>query len=251
MEKPNEIRRICKWCGKQYELTKKQMRQVISKWPAHCSRSCSKRTQNAEKHGHKREHRNCQMCGESFVVVNWNKEKVFCSNQCASTSRFGEKDASKTRDRLNQILKDEKYKRYLDGVARRISFKYGRGEEFKEELTQEFFKSLWEGFNTTIENVAKDMLRSELKKGIVGKRNSDFRFNSVEMLKQVKEMSKFLGSQEFVEYVVDCSKILNETEQRFLNLYLKGITKPEVIDELRRQGVRMSNEKFHAMSKKF
>lgn len=220
------------------------MRQVKNKWPVNCSRSCARKAQHLRNHGWKRKEKECEICSTPFVTTNWDKEKKYCSSKCVATARFGEKDTLKTRQRLDQILGDPPYYTYIKSVAGKIGHKFKKGEEFKEEVIQEYFLKLWEGQNTTIENVAKSMLRKEIKKGITGKWESDFSFIPQDALAFMKTKRRELNSIEFKEYLIDIFNILNEREREFFVLYLKGFKDREVIKEIRKK-FPTGNQRFY------
>ena len=249
MENNKEVRRICKNCGIIFTLTKLQMRQVKTKWPVNCSRSCGKILQHKNNYGDKRENKKCEVCNKIFIIVNWNRDKKYCSLKCAGTGRFKKDNSEKVKKRLKQILKDNRYLKYIKGIALRIAFKYNRDKNFADEIVQDFFLALCEGNNTTIENVAKSYLRKELKRGIVGKWDVDFCFSTEDSLKYMKESYKFLSSYEFIEYIYDVFRGLNEFERKFILLYLKGFTDYEVMSEIRKK-FPIGNKKFYEEKKR-
>lgn len=245
MENKKNYVRVCNFCGSRFELTKNQRRQVKEKWATHCSRSCARKNQHARNYKTIRAWKKCDQCNKNFRVSNWDKERAFCSNKCAATARFGEKDKSKTLAKLQQIFKDEKYLNYLKGLSKKIAFKYHRDEHFAEDILQEYFLKLSEGCNTLLEHVAKSMIRKELKKGVVGKWDSDFTFNSVEVLGHIRHMKSDLDSIEFKEYILDLFCALNEFERKFIMLYIKGFTDVEVMQEIRKR-YPIGNQKFYS-----
>ena len=244
-----EIRRICNFCGTKFELTKNQMRQAKDKWPVNCSRSCARKAQHQRNYKHIRTEKECGICGEVFTTANWDSERTFCSNQCAATARFGDKDTSKTMERLERIIRDEAYMGYLKGISLKAAFKYGRDEEFAKEIVQEYFLALCNGHNTTIENVSKSMLRSEMKRGITGKRDCDFSFSTDEAMKYIKKQKMELSSIEFQEYVIDLYSGLNEFERNFITLYIKGFKDHEVMSLIRNK-FPIGNERFYLEKKR-
>lgn len=244
MESSREIRRICSFCEKEFELTKTQMRQVKEKWAINCSRSCARKKQHAHNHKDKRIDKKCIVCKKEFTVVNWNKDQELCSNKCVGIARFGEKDRTKMIVKLDRILKDEKYKKYIKGTAWRIANKFRLGEGFIEDLIQEYYLKLLEGNNTLIEHVANSLLRKELKKGIVGKWNVDFKISSTDIMPIIKEVSKECTNEEFMHYIADIMRPMNEFERKFILLYIKGFTDLEVMEKIRKH-FPIGNEKFY------
>lgn len=244
-----EIRRICKFCGKQFELSKSQMRQVKSKWPTNCSRSCARKAQHSRNHKHIRTEKECVMCGSKFTTTNWNNGKVYCSKKCASTARFGEKDNKKMLSKLNQILKDKKYLKYIENVAFKYSYKFGKCEEFGKEILQEYFLNLCNGNNTTIENVANSLIRKEIKRGVTGKWQSDFSFSTEQAMKFIKEKKTSLSSIEFKEYILDLYGSLSDFEREFITMYIKGFKDSEVMKMIRKK-YPIGNERFYQEKKR-
>lgn len=222
------------------------MRQSKEKWAINCSRSCARKAQHARNHAKKRTELECPVCRKKFIAVKWEKEngRTYCSTECAKTARFGEKDRSKMLYKVEAILKDDEYLRYINGLAKKISFKWRRDLEFAKEIVQEYFLRLCDGQNTMIEHVAKDMLRKELKRGITGKHNSDFNFNSLEALGEVKKKKNDLDSIEFKEYIIDLFGSLSEFERKFIWMYIKGFTNAEVMNEIRKK-FPISNDNFY------
>lgn len=244
MENIREDRRVCNFCGEEYSLTESQMRQVKSKWPINCSRSCARKSQHARNHKSKRVNKKCDNCEKEFTVTNWDKDKKFCSIKCSSVKRFGIKDKQRMREKLNKILKDEAYTKYIKTTAWKITHKFGKGEEFYEDLLQEYFLALSMGLNTTIENVSKSFLRKELKRGITGKWNVDFNFSTMDAMPFIKQSYKRCTTSEFLIYIKELFITMTETERRFIIMYLKGFTDREVMKEIRKIEP-MGNDKFY------
>lgn len=249
MGNETEDKRVCAFCGVAFEVQPYQKIQVKSKWPTHCSRSCARSHQHAINNKNIRIEKTCPICGKNFITVNWNSDKTFCSNVCASTNRFGVTDRANTKEKLGLILKDEKYMRYLKNIAKRISFRYRRGDQFAEDILQEYFLELSRGVNTLIEHVAKNMIRKELKRGITGKWDCDFSFHGEMALAQIKQDYNQFDSVTFVENMIDVFKSLNTFERKFILLYLKGFTNNQIMERIRKE-FPVGNERFYREKEK-
>jgi len=233
MEVTREVRRVCAYCSISYTLTKLQMRQVKEKWPINCSKSCARKAQHARNHSDKRDAKDCEACGKKFVVANWDKGKRFCSITCSSINRFGDaKDRTKrNHDRLETIIRDEKYFGYIRSKAKKIAYQYGIEWE---DIVQDFFLELAEGRTAMIEKVAMNTVRETYRRGMVGARYVNRSgFVIEDCLKVVKDKQKFLSSHDFIDYVFDLKSLLTESEFQVVFLALKGFNKREVYEQLK------------------
>lgn len=244
---PVQIRRICEYCKKEFTLTIDQIRQVKHKWPVNCSRTCAKKAQHEKNHGKNRVVKSCKICGKEFTTTIWNKDKTYCSSQCSANSRFGIRNSKKTREKIDLILRDEKYLRYITIIAKKFAFKF---QLEWQDLLQDYFAALLSGNNTTIEHVGLSKIMTEKRKGITGHRElKDFKFNSIEVLKEVKESHKKMTSIEFREFMIDMLTPLTGIERKFFLLAIKGYTKHEIVNEIRKE-FPISNDNFWEMAKK-
>ena len=139
--------------------------------------------------------------------------------------------------------------KYIKGTAWRIALKYKKGEEFVEDLIQEFYLALTDGQNTLIEHVAMSLLRKEIKRGITGKWDSDFSFSPTEALACVKQARKECSYEEFMAYIIDVMRPMNEFEQKFILLYIKGFSDFEVMEKIR-EIFKIGNDKFYREKKR-
>jgi len=249
MEHERQIERVCKHCGIKFILSKSQLRQRKEKWPVHCSRSCSKKTQHAINHKDKRKSKNCPVCEKEFVVVNYNSDQKYCSQGCSATARFGHKNKESVQKRMKAIIRDKKYMAFLKRTATRIAYKFRRDENFAEEVVQEFFLELCKNHNTTIENVACGMIRKEIGRGVVGKRNVDFTFTTDVALRYIKDAKHNLAKNEFTDYIIDICRNCNEFERKFIFLYIKGFTNLEAMESIRKE-FPIGNENFYREKKR-
>lgn len=225
-EKQN--RRVCKYCGVGFELTKRQMRQ--QKKAIFCSRSCARRHQHAKNHADKRQEKECEFCGIKFVVANWNREKRFCSIPCSSKARFKKPTqiVINGRNRLKAIIEDKPYYEWLKRQAIRFEFKYGIDHE---DLLQAFLLSVVEGSHGRFEQCWFGEIRKELKRGLTGSYDAVPVVGGEDILKSVKENSEKMDRIEFIEYLVDLQRMLSETEFKLVCLYLIGFDKGEIYEQ--------------------
>jgi len=74
--------RKCEWCGDIFEILKSRTMRC-------CSQSCSQNLQNKiayTRYESIRRAKQCKYCQEEFIVVNWNKDRQFCSKKCKTLS---------------------------------------------------------------------------------------------------------------------------------------------------------------------
>ncbi len=240
------MQRICKYCKKEFTLTIDQTRQAKHKWAVNCSRTCAKKAQHQKNHGKNRVVKSCKVCGKEFTTTIWNKNKTYCSGQCSATARFGTRNSKKTKAKVELILQDEKYLKYIKRVAKQFACRFRLDWE---DILQDYFTALLSGNNTTIEYVGLSKVRSEYRKGITGHRElNDFRFNPIEVLKEVKESHRAMDSIEFREFMIDMLTPMSVSERKFFLLAIKGYTKHEIVAEIRKE-MPISNDNFWEMAK--
>jgi hypothetical protein len=73
------IKRVCEWCGKEYET------KTVGK-NRFCSNNC--RTRYRYHNGVDNEERICPVCGKHFIANKYTKSHVCCSKQCGGKARF-------------------------------------------------------------------------------------------------------------------------------------------------------------------
>lgn len=245
MGNKTENKRICKFCGVEFFLTSSQEKQV--KKATYCSRSCARKHQHSKNHKNKRHNVTCPICKKVFTKIDWQGDRKFCSQKCAATARFGEKNISKMIKKCNQILKDEKYLAFIRYRAKKTLKNFRL--DLVDDVVQEYFLNLCSGINITVEQAAFGFLRKEIKRGVVGKWNSDFSFYPSDALEFLKIKSKEMCTKEFVDYLIDIGLCFNEFEKNLIYLYVKGFTDFEVKKKIREK-YKISNENFYKEKEK-
>lgn len=247
MDNSRKIRRVCKFCGKTFELTKSQLRQVEEKWPINCGRSCARKAQHARNHGDKRIDIECEGCGEVFQAVKWEikRGKKYCNSKCYYKSRFGEpkERRKKLNKKISAILRDEKYMAYLKGKAKYLGLKYGVDPD---DIIQDYFLHLLEGHNSFIEQTSMSIIRKEYNRGVCGKWKAKADIIDAEGLKFIKDKVRFLESNEFKEYLIDIKSVTTKYEYKVIELAILGFGRNDS-NEITYGG----NEKFSKTWNKF
>lgn len=147
---------------------------------------------------------------------------------------------------MQKILNNGKYLRYIKSIAKSFAYKYHLDWE---DLLQDFFLGLLHGTNASIEHVGYNKIKHERRKGMTGHCElNDFKFNPVEVLKEVKETSKKMDSIAFREFMIDMLTPLSDVERKFFLLAIKGYTKHEIVSEIRKE-FPISNGDFWEMAK--
>jgi len=220
--------RVCLFCGGAFKITPKQKRQVKAKWPLHCSRSCSKKTQHAKNHGGIRQDKNCKFCGITFTVTRHNSTQIFCSTKCYSESRFGDpkRHVEKNRERVNRILSNEKYLNYIKKIANSMAIKFSVDYE---DILNSFFLALLEGQNTRIEHCAHNLVRLEYNRGITGIRKGGGLHSDID-LSFVKKFAKN-NEAEMFEYLYDLKKVISEKEFEIVSFLMLGFNHIEIVEK--------------------
>lgn len=223
-----ENRRVCKNCGVRFELTKRQMRQ--SKKAIFCSRTCARRKQHERNHADKRESKDCETCGETFRVANWDRAKRFCSTKCSARSRFSRPSdhLSKSKEKLSRMVGDEKYYRWLESRAKEFGRKYRLDWR---DLLQEFLLGVLEGKTAKFEHTYYEMVRREYCRGITGKRDAADIFSGEELWGSIQESKKSMGDFEFIEYLADLKRNLSDVEYKLVCMLLIGFDKRDIFEQ--------------------
>ena len=195
------------------------MRQTKDKWAVNCSRSCARKAQHERNHGSKRETKSCLVCNKKFKVTLYNKHQTFCSVACSSKHRFGDLDREKVKDKIESIIKDEKYFKFFKKKAFRLGLKY---EIDPEDIIQDFFLELCQGRNTMIEQSAMSTIRKEYNRGVTGKTKSKDIIIALENLNNIKSIEYFDSGLKFFEYIYDLKRLLSEDEFKIAWLKIIG-----------------------------
>lgn len=157
-------------------------------------------------------------------------------------ARFGDpkKRRVKTKTKLEAIIRDDKYMKFLEKISNRIAFKYN---VFAEDILQDYFLSLASGHNSLIEQTAMETVRKEFNRGIVGKRVAGNIISSLDMdeLKKFKQNEK--DEIKRVEYLHDIRSQLNDEQWKIAALFLFGFNAREIIEKgiPRRQVYKISS----------
>lgn len=231
MENVRKIRRVCNFCGKDFTLTKSQMRQVKEKWAVNCSKSCARKAQHAKNHADKRKVKKCDNCGAEFKTTNWNKGRMFCSTSCSSIARFGDPKRRKKKmlQKIEAILKDERYMAYLQSISKKIGLKYGVD---CNDIFQDYFVALLEGQNCFIEQTAMTTVRKEYNRGICGKWKAKEITVSGEAIDLISKRGKKSTEIEKLELLNDLRAVTSSFEFLICKLLLQGFRAIEIKDRL-------------------
>lgn len=238
MEKEKRNLKVCKCCDKQLTISGKQLARPKGRLPVYCSKSCARKIQHLKKYGKIREEKECPICKNKFTVVNWNRDKTYCSIKCSSISRFGRPKESKLEieQRLETILKDKKYFNYIVNIAKRLGRFYGVDHD---DLIQDYFVCLLEGKNTSIEFVSAYSVRKEYNRGITGKHRAKDVIIDCDLIKILRNKKEKFSSIEMVEYLLDLKKITTQYEYKIIELALLGFGHGET-----KKKVKGNSQKF-------
>ncbi len=149
---------------------------------------------------------------------------------CSKKNRWGAptERLKKGKTKVLQILKDEKYMRFLNSKAKKISFKYN--VDYEDCLSNHFLELL-EGHNVFLEQSAMGFIRKEYNRGLVGKRKCGDVWAPEELLQNVQMQKKAKDVFGFIEYLYDLSKMVTEVEYQLICMYLSGFDKGEIADK--------------------
>lgn len=221
-------KRVCKFCGVEFTLSKVQMRQAKNKWAVHCSRACARKNQHNKNYGGIRTIKKCLICKKEFRVSKWDRDKRYCSVKCSSFSRFGEpkKRIAKMNAKVEKILEDDKYFMFLKRISKKL------GNTFNvdcDDIIQDYFLGLLEGHNHFIEQSAMSTVRKEYKRGFVKSKfiNISGQCCIEDIAYILKEKRNFFDTEDFIDYLIDIGKTLNDIERKIVYLLLQGHNKTE------------------------
>jgi hypothetical protein len=232
-EKQNQ--RVCKYCESKFTLTKRQLRQ--QRKAVYCSRTCARKDQHRKNHADIRSEKSCETCGHVFRVANWDRSKRFCSAKCSARARFGNPNGfdQKAKEKLERMVKDQKYAKWLESKAKSYGSKYGVDWR---DLLQEFLLSIAEGKTAKFEHVFYGAIRSEYKRGITGSHNAVEVFGGDEIFQAIRDNRRSMSEYEFAEYLADLRRVTTDDEYKLACMFLLGFDKGEIFDHVGRKNRR-------------
>jgi hypothetical protein len=109
--------------------------------------------------------------------------------------------------------------------------------------------ALLEGFNTTLELSCIPFISKEKKKGMIGEDDwNKFEWHGEKVYNMIKDANKGMLNTQFVDFMIDLLRPLNQLERKFIMLAIKGFTRVEIQEEIRKE-VPISNGSFYKIVK--
>ena len=126
------------------------------------------------------------------------------------------------------MVEHEKYRSWLESQAKRFGAKYALDWR---DLYQEFMLSVLEGKSAKFEWVFFETMREHYCRGVTGKRDAVDMVSGEELWGSIREAKKGMDEFEFIEYLADLRRTLNNTEYKLVCMLLAGFDKRDIFEQ--------------------